>query len=231
MLEINQRQQELLILVIESFIHSAEPVGSKFLAYEEKIGWSEATIRNDLRALEEAGYLTHPHTSAGRVPTEAGYRFYVNSMDNSKIKLTAKDDERLERVLVLADEHETVCKSAAKEAAAISQNAVIIAFNLDKIYYTGFSYLFEKPEFINTEMVINTSRMFDQCEKCLGRFESRISRSPEIYIGSEHPFGGYLSATAMRLNNFKEGMFVILGPMRMDYKKNLAILNKIKNSL
>ena len=229
--DLDPRQEELLTLVIESFIHSAEPVGSKFLAYEEKIGWSEATIRNDLRALEEAGYLTHPHTSAGRIPTELGYRFYVDSMDASKIKLSARDDEKMGRILSLAEESETLCKSVAKEASAISRDAVIVAFTLDRIYYTGFSNLFEKPEFINAEMVVNTSRMFDQCEECLGRFESKISHEPKIYIGNEHPVGGYLSVVAARLADTKEGMFVILGPSRMDYKKNLAILNKIKNSL
>lgn len=226
-----KRQEELLTLVIESFIQSAEPVGSKFLAYEEKIGWSEATIRNDLRALEDAGYLTHPHTSAGRIPTELGYRFYIDKMDASKIKLSAKDAERLEKISHEVGERETALKTTAKEVAGISREAVIVAFTLDRVYYTGFSNLFEKPEFINSEMVVNTSRMFDQCEECLGRFESKISLEPKIYVGSEHPFGGYLSVVASRLAGSKEGMFIILGPLRMDYKRNLAIVNKISNIL
>ena len=63
------RQQQLLNLVIENHIATAEPVGSKFLVSEGNLDWSEATVRNELRILEEEGYLTHPHTSAGRIPT------------------------------------------------------------------------------------------------------------------------------------------------------------------
>lgn len=226
-----KRQEELLTLVIESFIHSAEPVGSKFLAYEEKIGWSEATIRNDLRALEDAGYLTHPHTSAGRIPTELGYRFYIDSLDASKIKLSSKDAERLDKTPQDTGEFEAALKTTAKEVAGISREAVIVAFTLDRVYYTGFSNLFEKPEFINSEMVVNTSRMFDQCEECLGRFSEKIAREPKIYVGGEHPFGNYLSIVSAPLTGNKEGMFIILGPLRMDYKRNLAIINKISNIL
>ena len=225
-----KRQEELLNLVIESYIQTAEPVGSKFLAYKEKIGWSEATIRNDLRALEEAGFLTHPHTSAGRIPTELGYRFYVNALDPAKVKLNTKENDKLESIFKDSTDREIIFKTAAKETSAVSHEAVIVAFTLDRIYYTGFSHLFEKPEFVNSEMVINTSRMFDSCEECLARFADKITKEPRVYVGSEHTFGNYLSLAAMPIAGSKEGMFIVLGPLRMDYKKNLAIVNKI-NSL
>lgn len=225
------RQQELLNLVVEKYIETAEPVGSKFLAYKEKIGWSEATVRNDLRALEEAGYLTHPHTSAGRIPTELGYRYYVDTFDAKKIKISGKEASAIEKAFKNAGEYELSCKAAAKESSGIAREAVIIAFNLDKVYYTGFSNLFEKPEFINTDMVISTSRMFDQCEKCLGRFVGKVSADPKIFIGSEHPFGNYLSVVATQLGSSDEGMFIILGPTRMNYKRNLAIAGEVNKLL
>jgi heat-inducible transcriptional repressor len=75
---LSERQEEILRCVVGAYLESGKPVGSKALATQSKIGWSASTVRGELAALESAGYLTHPHTSAGRVPTDAGYRRYVD---------------------------------------------------------------------------------------------------------------------------------------------------------
>jgi heat-inducible transcriptional repressor len=78
--ELTERQKTLLLLIIRDYIESAQPIGSKRLAEHYNINFSPATIRNDMAALTEMGYLRQPHTSAGRVPTEEGYRFFVSQM-------------------------------------------------------------------------------------------------------------------------------------------------------
>jgi len=78
--ELNQRSKKVLRAVVQSYINTAEPVGSKTIAEKFDFGLCSATIRNIMAGLEELGYLTQPHTSAGRVPTDKGYRFYVNSL-------------------------------------------------------------------------------------------------------------------------------------------------------
>ena len=78
--DLTLRQQKVLGLVIRTYINSAQPVGSKALLEANDLGVSSATIRNEMAALEELGYLTHPHTSAGRVPTDKGYRFFVDTL-------------------------------------------------------------------------------------------------------------------------------------------------------
>lgn len=85
---LEERQQKLLELVIEQYVATAEPVGSRFLVEVGGLDWSEATVRNELRTLEEAGYLTHPHTSAGRIPTIDGYRFYIDTISPEKLKVS-----------------------------------------------------------------------------------------------------------------------------------------------
>lgn len=77
---ITPRQAELLRIVVQEYVQSAQPVGSSAIAKHYDLGVSPATIRNDLAALEREGLLTHPHTSAGRVPTDAGYRFFVQHL-------------------------------------------------------------------------------------------------------------------------------------------------------
>jgi heat-inducible transcriptional repressor len=80
--ELTERQNTLLLLIIRDYIESAQPVGSKRLAEHYRINISSATIRNEMAALTEMGYLRQPHTSAGRVPTEEGYRYFVSQMMN-----------------------------------------------------------------------------------------------------------------------------------------------------
>lgn len=80
--ELTERQKTLLLLLIRDYIESAQPVGSKRLAEHYQINLSSATIRNEMAALTEMGYLRQPHTSAGRVPTEEGYRYFVSQMMN-----------------------------------------------------------------------------------------------------------------------------------------------------
>src|SRR5690349_24263133 len=82
MQELTERQKTLLLLIIRDYIESAQPVGSKRLAEHYHINISSATIRNEMAALTEMGYLRQPHTSAGRVPSEEGYRYFVSQMMN-----------------------------------------------------------------------------------------------------------------------------------------------------
>src|SRR5512141_457823 len=82
MIELTDRQQTLLLLIIRDYIESAQPVGSKRLVEHYHLRLSSATIRNEMGALTEMGYLRQPHTSAGRVPTEEGYRYFVSQMMN-----------------------------------------------------------------------------------------------------------------------------------------------------
>lgn len=80
MQELTQRQQTILVFVIREYVETARPVGSKVLAEKYGLDYSPATIRSELSRLEEMGYLTHPHTSAGRVPTDSGYRYFVQRL-------------------------------------------------------------------------------------------------------------------------------------------------------
>src|SRR5262245_28365315 len=77
---LTERQQMLLKSVVEAHVELGQPVGSKWLSEHSDVRWSSSTIRYELAALEELGYLDHPHTSAGRVPTDAGYRFYADTI-------------------------------------------------------------------------------------------------------------------------------------------------------
>lgn len=222
----DDRQAKLLKLVVENHIATAEPVGSKFLVSINKVDWSEATVRNDLRALEKSGYLTHPYTSAGRVPTEQGYRHFVNNLDFEKIKAGKKDDMVLDDMMLDNTDFEISIKNLAKTVVELTDTAVLMAFSPNRVYYTGLSNLFNQPEFEETQMVLEVSAMFDRCEDCLEDFYDKTTDEIEFFIGSEHPFGMVLSTVSFRFGD--GGLFLLLGPLRTDYKKNFGIMKKIK---
>lgn len=219
------RQENILKLVIESYIVNVEPVGSKILGEQTQLNVSGATIRNELRALEESGYLTHPHTSAGRIPTEMGYQHYVEHLI-TKGTLAENEVEKLETVLSQFSAQKEKIKALAKYTAGYAGNAVIVGFDRKSLYYTGMSNLFSQPEFHNYQYTVNVSSVFDECELRIPEVVGAMEPDEiKVYIGSENPFGKVCSALCLRLG--EEGLFVLLGPMRMNYQNNIGLFHKI----
>jgi heat-inducible transcriptional repressor len=221
-----ERQSELLKHVIEQHIKTAEPIGSTFLVEQAGLDVSGATVRNEMRALEEAGYLTHPHTSAGRIPTEVGYAHYVEHM----MEAGKTEDAVIAAWKSIADAAETshiAIKQIAKELAEIAGAAVIIAKGKESVYYTGISQLFSQPELKNHAASIDMSVMFDQCELRLpDLFEETKDGDTSVFIGSVNPLGSSCGTVAARVG--KNSLIATVGPMRMDYAKHVSLISAIQ---
>jgi heat-inducible transcriptional repressor len=91
----SERQNQILRLVVERYVEDGRPVGSRALANRSDIDWSASTVRAELASLEEDGFLTHPHTSAGRIPTDTGYRFYVEQLLERQDRLPRPTSDEL----------------------------------------------------------------------------------------------------------------------------------------
>ncbi|OGH88195.1 MAG: hypothetical protein A3J93_00435 [Candidatus Magasanikbacteria bacterium RIFOXYC2_FULL_42_28] len=221
-----KRLSELLNLVIKTHIKTAEPIGSRFLVEKCDLGRGEATVRNELRELEEQGYLRHPHTSAGRIPTEKGYRYYLKNLDLARAKLTKKDNDVFGMSVSADTDKENAQKVLVKNLTALSNATAILAFSPDQVYYTGLSNLFSQPEFSELALVADVTQIFDHCEDCLENFSDEVTTEIKYFFGPEHGFGNLLSVAAFRFGD--ESLLILLGPMRMDYARNYALMNKIK---
>lgn len=216
------RQKSLLKLIIESYIKTAEPVGSKFLVSEFDLELSDATVRNEMRFLEETGYLAQPHTSAGRIPTEIGYRLYVEELMGQS-SVSKKTTEVLEKAVKDLKGEEAV-KALSRAMAEEIHAAVIVAFGTERVYYTGLSELFAQPEFKNSEYTLNASEMFDQAEELVGDLFERVPQGkPQVFIGSQNPLGPHLSLVSVQLP--QEIIINVMGPLRFDYKKAIGVTN------
>ncbi|MBQ8162938.1 MAG: heat-inducible transcription repressor HrcA [Clostridia bacterium] len=118
--ELSERKKSILKAIIEAHIKLGEPVGSKYLMQEANIPYSSATIRNEMAELEELGYLEQPHTSAGRVPSELGYRFYVDTLVQQYDMSTKEANELNKMLSVKMSEIDKILENARKAASAMT---------------------------------------------------------------------------------------------------------------
>ncbi len=217
----NERQQDLLKIIIQQYTKNAQPVSSKSLTEDFEL--SPATIRNEMAALEEDGYIFHPHTSAGRIPSERGYRFYIeNFLTDSKAN--KKQTEALQASLATVEDPRGI-KELAKALAELSDNAVFIAFSSNDFYYTGVSNLFKQPEFVQQQLIYRLSQVIDHFDQVINQVYQRIGYNVEIFLGDDNPFSADCG-TVMTQCNIGEGKSIIgiLGPQRMDYQQTVNLL-------
>jgi heat-inducible transcriptional repressor len=227
----NDRQEKILDMVVEEYVKNAQPIGSKFLLEIDELACGEATIRNELRFLEEEGYLTHPHTSSGRVPTALGYRHYLQKIDWEKSQLKRKETVALEKMNYRNNDWEMTIKNIARLIAELSQQAVIVSIGPAKIYYTGLSNVFRQPEFSDMAMVNKLSLMFDQCEEYMEGFMDEVENEPKCFIGAEQPFGEVMSLIGSKFGKGRDGAIILVGPIRMDYSRNYNLIKKVIDNL
>lgn len=225
---ISPRKQLILQTIVSEYIKSAQPVSSGVLVNKYNLEVSTATVRNEMMELEDEGYIYQPHTSSGRVPTELAYRLYLEKIIKDKKQAGLKDAElkNLEKVFNL---DETSFRQTAKMIAELANGAVFWAFHKNDLYYTGLSNLFSQPEFKHATAVSDVSIIIDRLEEIIDDVFEDLEEGERILIGEENPFGNFLSTALVKYKyNNSDGLLGILGPMRMDYGRNLRIIKFIK---
>jgi heat-inducible transcriptional repressor len=140
--ELSERERMVLNSIVENFVDSAVPVGSRMLAKKYKMSISPATIRNTMMDLEELGYVTHPHTSAGRQPTDKGYRYYVDSLAAIGQLGEKEKSAILDHIREVSQEVEAILDAASHMLARISSQLGVV---LSPRFYQG---VFDKMEIV-----------------------------------------------------------------------------------
>src|SRR6201747_46717 len=126
-MSLDDRKLEVLRAIVEDFVSSHEPVGSKALVERHSLGVSPATIRNDMAALEDEGLIAQPHTSAGRVPTDAGYRVFVDRLTLVK-PLSAPERRAIHAFLDEAVDLDDVLRRAVRTLAQLTRNVAVVQY-------------------------------------------------------------------------------------------------------
>ena len=238
-MNITPRQTQILVAIIEQYAEVASPVGSVTLA--KLFGVSSATIRSEMAKLEDLGLITQPHTSAGRIPTDKGYRFYVNRLtaqsegEDEQILLNAnnsKDSLRgfraiSSRVSAQNDRADHAIRSAVDSLVELTGNLGLATIG-DQIYMNGIYNLFSQPEFESGEAVQSVAQLLDNLEPWLR--EVAPNEPLNVYIGSENPIGKSSGATLIISkfeSPFSENSYIgVLGPTRQNYGKVVRLVQK-----
>ena len=232
----NTRQRQILSAVVELYTKTALPVGSQVLLERFQFPVSSATLRNDMVALEEAGYLYQPHVSAGRIPTDAGYRFYVEEMMGDE-DLSREDQRRLQKeLLMMKAKQARLGRSTTKLLSALSGNlAVSGLIDKDEFYDFGMKELMEKPEFQEIDELCRLVETLDSLDERIDAIFAKLSDGEtQIFIGDENPIKG-ISNCSMVVAPYQssegQGILAIIGPKRMDYAKNKSLIEYMKKLL
>jgi transcriptional regulator of heat shock response len=232
----NTRQAKLLAAIIDQFIETALPVGSKRLLEMGDFSVSSATIRSEMGHLEEEGYLIQPHVSAGRIPTAKGYRVYVkNFMEpNSQELMVRRKFDTLKEQYFQRKDQERVYEAVAMLSHMVPNVAFATVPHKDRVYYLGLANTLRQPEFQQDPML--ASGVVEVLERRLTELLEHIELTDEVryYIGDEHVLPQIQSCSLM-LTSYRvrdeRGAIGIIGPMRMDYAYNTTALELIVDLL
>lgn len=228
-MNMERRHAHLLQGVVEEYIATGVPVGSARLGQLLGLRVSPATIRGALRELEEEGFLEQPHTSAGRVPTDNGYRYYVNSVRLPELSEQAR--ERLERLVgAYSALYPSPALAAAKLLAVLSSATAVGGWIGDQdIHGAGLSHAFEETGQEETAREILS--MLDEIESTAEQFAQAAHESMQVYIGHENPvIEGEHTSVLVRVvgtEHSGEAVLLLIGPKRMPYRRNMQVLNGV----
>ena len=229
-MKITERQTEILNRLIQEYIDSARPVSSQLLEKKYDFSICPAMIRIEMQKLTDQGFIQQPHTSAGRVPTDKGYRFFVDNLLKSKIP-------EFEDVLEIEDIFQKAGKDIFKLTGRLTkflaeQSSNFTILNLlerDFFWKEGWEEILQEPEFEEKDLISNFTELLESFEKNIENL--KINSEIKVYIGKENPFlknkDFSIIISKCHLPKKEEGILSILGPKRMAYDKNISLINSL----
>jgi transcriptional regulator of heat shock response len=229
-MQISERQKNILDTIIREYVESARPVSSQYLGEKFDFGICPASIRIEMQKLTDDGFLEQPHTSAGRVPTDKGYRFFVDTLLVGESKLAGILDFDAENI---EDEFEDVFKlaNALTRSLAQASSSLVLGYlrQEDVLWKEGWEDLLQNPEFGDKIAIENFINYLGYLED---NVKTRVPEAkPDIYIGGENRFskaGEFSVITfALQPDEREEVILSIVGPKRMAYERNIALTNEV----
>lgn len=220
-----ERQRLILNSIIEQYAEVASPVGSSLLA--KVFGVSSATIRAEMAELERLDLITQPHTSAGRIPTDKGYRLYVNNLTESTEQ--ALPARRAEKALAARVQGggvpERTIRNTVDTLVELTHNLGIATIG-NQLYMSGLSNLFGQPEFVGGDQVRQVAQLLDNLEPWLR--EAAPNQPLSVYIGGENPIGRSAGASLIisRFRSpFSDHSYIgVIGPTRQQYREVMSLV-------
>ena len=225
-----ERQMRILAAIIEQYAEIAVPVGSVTLA--KLFGVSSATIRSEMARLEEMGYIEAPHTSAGRIPTDRGYRLYVNGITDAQMSELPSGVDRSARAIEAhvnshLDKADRAIRSAVDSLVELTGNMGFATIG-SELYMSGIGTLFSQPEFLSGNHVQAVAKLIDNIEPWLR--EATPNQPLNVFIGSENPIGKASGATLIIskfCSPYSDASYIgVIGPTRQNYARTMMLVRR-----
>lgn len=230
-----ERKEQILEYVIMEYIRTAQPVSSFQLIKQYDLPYSSATIRNELNELEHEGYLGQLHTSSGRVPTDRGYRHYVNRLlaRQELLRQYASVAHKLMDDLNRMNEIHIQLKQLLTSIAQESQGLAIGKLSSDVIFQEGMNQFLSQPYFSSMEFIHEALKDLEDVQHHIDEIGQGITPGGyELYIGEENPIQPMqkYSVIVGRCDfDGDDGTIVMIGPKSMQYAKNIALIEYVLN--
>ena len=235
---LSDRRQRVLAALVEEYVARALPVGSRTLTERYELGVSSATVRNELSALEDEGYLSQPHTSAGRIPTDFGYRAFVDNLIASGV---LNNNEHTQDVVAqmranAKELDDLLAQTSAALARLTDCLSIVMPQDVSHSHRLGMSSLMKKPEFAQSMALLPIMQVLEDDTILMQVLDATAStaETPTVRIGSENEaeqLSG-VSVVACRYGHGDdEGIVAVIGPTRMNYSRVLGAVRMASQAL
>ena len=232
----DSRQQTILSAVVQEYTRTALPVGSDIIS-EEYIDVSPATVRAEMGELEKDGYLYQPHASSGRIPTDKGFRFFVNEIMEDR-PLSKKEMKELDLELLKAKtQFNRLSRTTAKLLSNFTKTFTVAGIlNEENCYEAGIKEFFNNPEFTEMDQIVQAAEILDYLDEWMDKIMLEDSEDPvQIYIGKENPISKLqdysMIVSKYDLPDGRQGYIAVVGPKGMQYDRNLSLMEHITKLL
>jgi len=234
-MELTMRQKDILETIVEQYIKTAEPVPSGELERKGDFGIRPAMLRIEMEKLEKAGYLSQPFISAGRIPTDKAYRLFVNNLLIRKEQRIGhkRSTEKIKQFTGAKEDRPKATQELTRIISELTSSLVLSYLPEENLFFKeGWSQIIREPEFENSHVFESFVRMIDSWEKDIIP-EMDFSGEIKIFIGKENPSQKSQDFSAIAGNlllpDKEKGVMAIFGPKRMEYDRNIDIINSIIN--
>lgn len=232
--EISQRQAKVLACIVKLHSETGKPIASKDLIDKGFFAVSGATLRNEMQALEEAGLITHPHTSSGRVPTDEGFRYFINQL-MGHVELSMKERQALKaEILKLQAVNAEIGRRLTKLLSLHSSQASFAVLP-EEVSSTGLSHILESDQ-LPSEDAKEIAKFFDNLEDYSEQLIADYAdKEPQTFIGKELTLSKgsdySMIVSGVVLPSGKKGVIGLVGPKSMKYPKNISLMEYITKFL
>jgi heat-inducible transcriptional repressor len=217
-----QRQAQLLRIIIEEYVKTAEAVGSENIVSKYNLGVSPATVRNEMAALTSEGFLEQPHTSAGRAPTAIGMRYYIQELMEEQDMTVVSEVSIKQRLWQERHELENLLRSAALALADETKEMALAMTDNGKVYSAGAANILDNPEFYDIELTRSVLSLIDQYDTLASIFGKDLGEQQvRVLVGAESGLA-YLAPCSIIYRHFdlgrgRVGTLSVIGPARINY--------------